>query len=135
MHKKIIWIIALAFSGLFIANSASAATVYVTAGGLNQSNAAWHAELAWKGQYPNGTYHGISSCQPSGSVWMCTAYGDDNQTPDPVYVTAGGLGQANAAMNAEYAWKAQYPSGTYWGISSCQPSGSVWMCTAWGSPN
>lgn len=56
-----------------------------------------------------------------------------------VYVSRMGTTVTVASANAEAAWKAQYPGGTYWGIYRCglasgasSPGPQIWECAAYG---
>ena len=58
-----------------------------------------------------------------------------------VYVSRISTSVQAASVNAEAAWKAQYPNGTYWGILRCGNSGGAtspsqyWECVAYGEDN
>lgn len=58
-----------------------------------------------------------------------------------VYVSRISTSVPVASANAEAAWKAQYPNGTYWGIFRCANAGGAtgqspyWECVAYGEDN
>lgn len=58
-----------------------------------------------------------------------------------VYVSRISTSVQTASANAEAAWKAQYPNGTYWGIFRCVNVGGAtgqspyWECVAYGEDN
>jgi hypothetical protein len=58
-----------------------------------------------------------------------------------VYVSRISTSVHVASANAEAAWKAQYPNGTYWGIFRCANAGGAtgqspyWECVAYGEDN